>query len=111
MVPDRIFATGYTMDELIRETQKIENGIPSDFPCYLCKRKEGQDAAVIFVESETGDTPPPQSDLKIAPRTIKLTPFTLTIGGEKKIKVTYMLCMECRALLAGIVQQEKGEEF
>ena len=106
MVPDRIFATGFTMDDIIRETQKLEQGIPSDFPCYLCKRKEGQDSAVIFVEHET-ETPPALGGLKLAPREIKLTPVTIVVDGEKKVKVTFMLCMECRALLAGILQEDK----
>jgi hypothetical protein len=97
----RIIATGYTVDDLIRETQKIEQGIPTNLPCYLCKRKDGQESALMVTEDVDANIN--AGSFKIVSRRIVLTPFTLITS---KIKVTVMLCMECRALLEALKQKE-----
>jgi len=97
----RLIMTGYTTDDLMRENQKMEQGIPSGFACYLCKRRDGQEAAVLISDKEN------PGSMKVAHKPVRLTPYNVTLPLTEGMPIegtqlTYMLCMECRALVESL---------
>jgi hypothetical protein len=91
----RAFATGLTVEGVLQENKKMEMGLGADQCCYVCKRRAGQESAVVSI----GDSPEDGVGLVNLP--IKLSPYhrKLDLGEGRNVELIYLLCMECRLLI------------
>lgn len=91
----RAFATGLTVEGVLQENKKMEMGLGTDQCCYVCKRRAGQESAVVSI----GKSPDDKMGLVNLP--IKLTPYVrkMNLNEDQDIEIFYLLCMECRLLI------------
>ncbi len=87
----KIFFTGRTMDDFKQELQDIENNKSTKGPqCYLCKRRDGEESALVRSSKDSHIPSYGPMKLKVKPIVCK------DVDGTKWL---YPLCDECELLL------------